>query len=122
YVLGRIRAGVLEYGFVDLMREAGVSERMDREGLVHDGFNLVFQGRRQHVDMKALTGQSVLVYGQTEVTRDLMDARKASGAPIYYEADEVQLHDFLEGKPRVTFTHQGQKKTLECDYIAGCDG
>ncbi len=65
YVLGRIRAGVLEYGFVDLMREAGVSERMDREGLVHDGFTLAFQGRRQHVDMKALTGKSVLVYGQT---------------------------------------------------------
>ena len=122
YVLGRIRAGVLEYGFVDLMREAGVSERMDREGLVHDGISLAFQGRRQHVDLKGLTGQSVLVYGQTEVTRDLMDARKANGAPIYYEAEDVQLHDFLDGKPRVTFTHQGQKRTLECDYIAGCDG
>lgn len=122
YVLGRIRAGVLEYGFVDLMREAGVSERMDREGLVHDGISLAFQGRRQHVDLKGLTGQSVLVYGQTEVTRDLMDARKANGTPIYYEAEDVQLHDFLDGKPRVTFTHQGQKRTLECDYIAGCDG
>jgi p-hydroxybenzoate 3-monooxygenase len=122
YVLGRIRAGVLEYGFVDLMREAGVAERMDREGLVHDGFTLAFQGRREHVDMKGLTGKSVLVYGQTEVTRDLMDARKASGAPIYYEAEDVQLYDFLDGKPRVTFTHQGQQKTLECAYIAGCDG
>ena len=122
YVLGRIRAGVLETGFVDLMREAGVSERMDREGLVHDGITLAFQGRRQHVDLKALTGKSVLVYGQTEVTRDLMDARAAHGAPIYYEAEDVQLHDFLDGAPRVTFTHQGQQKTLECDYIAGCDG
>lgn len=122
YVLGRIRAGVLEYGFVDLMREAGVSERMDGEGLVHDGFTLAFQGRRARVDMKTLTGKSVMVYGQTEVTRDLMDARKESGAPIYYEAEDVQLHDFLNGKPSVTFTHRGERKTLDCDYIAGCDG
>ncbi len=105
YVLGRIRAGVLEYGFVDLMREAGVSERMDADGLVHHGFNLSFQGRREHVDMHGLTGKSVLVYGQTEVTEDLMAARKASGAPIYYEATDVQLHDFLDGKPRITFMH-----------------
>jgi len=122
YVLGRVRAGVLEYGFVDLMREAGVSRRMDAEGLEHDGFTLAFQGRRHRVDMKALTGRSVLVYGQTEVTHDLMDARQASGAPIYYEATDVELHDFLDGKPRVTFHHQGQRHTLECDYIAGCDG
>lgn len=122
YVLGRIRAGVLEYGFVDLMREAGVSERMDADGLVHHGFNLSFQGRREHVDMHGLTGKSVLVYGQTEVTEDLMAARKASGAPIYYEATDVQLHDFLDGKPRVTFMHEGRLHTLDCDYIAGCDG
>ena len=122
YVLGRIRAGVLEYGFVDLMREAGVSERMDREGLVHDGITLTFQGRREHVNLKELTGKSVMVYGQTEVTRDLMDARAAQGAPIFYEAEDVQLHDFMQGRPRVTFTHQGQAQVLECDYIAGCDG
>jgi p-hydroxybenzoate 3-monooxygenase len=122
YVLGRIRAGVLEYGFVDLMREAGVAERMDREGLEHDGFTLAFQGQRHRVDMKSLTGKSVLVYGQTEVTHDLMDARKASGAPIYYEAEDVQLHDFLDGRPRVTFSHHGQQHSIDCDYIAGCDG
>lgn len=122
YVLGRVRAGVLEYGFVDLMREAGVSRRMDAEGLEHDGFTLAFQGHRQRVDMMALTGKSVLVYGQTELTHDLMDARQASGAPIYYEATDVQLHDFLDGKPRVTFMYEGQRKTLDCDYIAGCDG
>ncbi|WP_298015778.1 4-hydroxybenzoate 3-monooxygenase [uncultured Castellaniella sp.] len=122
YVLSRVRAGVLEYGFVNLMREAGVSARMDAEGLEHDGFTLAFQGRRQRVDMMALTGKSVLVYGQTEVTHDLMDARRASGAPILYEATDVQLHDFLDGKPRVTFMHEGQRKTLDCDYIAGCDG
>ncbi|WP_323017298.1 4-hydroxybenzoate 3-monooxygenase [Castellaniella sp.] len=122
YVLGRVRAGVLEYGFVDLMREAGVSRRMDAEGLEHDGFTLAFQGHRQRVDMMALTGKSVLVYGQTELTHDLMDARQVSGAPIYYEATDVQLHDFLDGKPRVTFMYEGQRKTLDCDYIAGCDG
>lgn len=122
YVLGRIRAGVLEHGLVNLMREAGVSAHMDEQGLEHDGFTLAFQGRRTRVDMKALTGKSVLVYGQTEVTRDLMAARKASGAPIYYEAADVQPQGFLDGKPRVTFTHQGQRMTLECDYIAGCDG
>lgn len=123
YVLSRIRAGVLEYGFVDLMREAGVADRMDAEGLVHDGFSLAFQGRRERVDMKGLTGgHSVLVYGQTELTRDLMDARRDSGAPIIYEAADVQLHNFMDGKPRVTFTKDGEKIELECDYIAGCDG
>ncbi len=123
YVLSRIRAGVLEYGFVDLMREAGVADRMDAEGLVHDGFSLAFQGRRERVDMKGLTGgHSVLVYGQTELTKDLMDARRDSGAPIIYEAADVQLHDFMDGKPRVTFTKDGEKVELECDYIAGCDG
>ena len=122
YVLGRIRAGVLEHGLVNLMREAGVSAHMDEHGLEHDGFTLAFQGRCHRVDMKALTGKSVLVYGQTEVTRDLMAARQASGAPVYYEAADVQPHGFLDGKPRVTFTHQGKPMSLECDYIAGCDG
>ena len=83
YVLGRIRAGVLEQGTVDLLREAGVAERMDREGLVHEGVELLVGGRRQRLDLKALTGgKTVMVYGQTEVTRDLMQAREATGAPI----------------------------------------
>ncbi|MFD1554244.1 4-hydroxybenzoate 3-monooxygenase [Paraburkholderia silviterrae] len=123
YVLGRIRAGVLEQGMVDLMREAGVSERMDAEGLVHDGIELVFGGRRDRIDLKALTGgSSVLVYGQTEVTRDLMAAREASGATTIYEAANVQLHDVKGEAPYVTFEKNGETYRLDCDYIAGCDG
>ncbi len=123
YVLGRIRAGVLEQGMVDLMREAGVSERMDAEGLVHDGIELVLGGRRDRIDLKKLTGgASVLVYGQTEVTRDLMAARAASGATTIYEAGNVQLHDVKGEQPYVTFEKNGETYTLECDYIAGCDG
>ncbi|RQS63545.1 4-hydroxybenzoate 3-monooxygenase [Burkholderia sp. Bp8963] len=123
YVLGRIRAGVLEQGTVDLMREAGVSERMDAEGLVHDGIELVFGGRRDRIDLKALTGgSSVLVYGQTEVTRDLMAAREASGATTIYEATNVQLYDVKGEAPYVTFEKNGETCRLDCDYIAGCDG
>ena len=123
YVLGRIRAGVLEQGFVELMREAGVSERMDSEGEVHDGFELVINGRRERIDMKELTdGDSVVVYGQTEVTRDLMEARKLSAEPIYYQAENVELHDIKSDKPSVSFLYEGENHILECDYIAGCDG
>ena len=123
YVLGRIRAGVLEQGMVDLLREAGVAARMDREGLVHEGFEMFFDGRRERIDLKALTGGStVMVYGQTEVTRDLMAARKASGAPIVYEANNVQLHDLKGDKPWLTFEKQGEQVRVDCDYIAGCDG
>lgn len=123
YVLGRIRAGVLEQGTVDLLREAGVAERMDREGLVHEGVELLVGGRRQRLDLKALTGgKTVMVYGQTEVTRDLMQARQASGAPIIYSASEVQVHRLDTSQPSVTFEKDGQRQHLECDYIAGCDG
>lgn len=123
YVLDRIRAGVLEQGMVDLMREAGVSARMDKEGLVHDGIELVFDGHHHRIDLKALTnGKSVVVYGQTEVTRDLMEARKASGALTEYEAANAVLHDLKGEKPFVTFEKNGETVTLECDYIAGCDG
>ena len=123
YVLGRIRAGVLEQGTVDLLREAGVAERMDREGLVHEGVELLVGGRRQRLDLKALTGgKTVMVYGQTEVTRDLMQARQASGAPIIYSASDVQVHGLDTSQPSVTFEKDGQRQHLECDYIAGCDG
>lgn len=123
YVLGRIRAGVLEQGTTDLLREAGASARMDAEGLLHDGFELVLNGRRERIDLKALTGgKQVMVYGQTEVTRDLMHARAASGAMSVYEAADVELHDVTSEKPYVTFTHQGEPVRLDCDYIAGCDG
>ncbi|MFK3817845.1 4-hydroxybenzoate 3-monooxygenase [Pseudomonas sp. NPDC089407] len=123
YVLGRIRAGVLEQGTVDLLREAGVAERMDREGLVHEGVELLVGGRRQRLDLKALTGgKTVMVYGQTEVTRDLMQAREASAAPIIYSASNVQPHELKGEKPYLTFEKDGQVQRLDCDYIAGCDG
>ena len=123
YVLGRIRAGVLEQGMVDLLREAGVSQRMDAEGLVHDGFELALNGQLTHIDLKALTGvQSVMVYGQTEVTRDLMDARAAAGAITLYNAREVQPHGLKTDQPWLTFEHEGETFRLECDYVAGCDG
>ncbi|AZF46829.1 P-hydroxybenzoate hydroxylase [Pseudomonas sp. R11-23-07] len=123
YVQGRIRAGVLEQGMVDLLREAGVSRRMDAEGLVHDGFAVARDGRLTHIDLKTLTGgQSVMIYGQTEVTRDLMAARAAAGATTLYEASNVQPHDLKTERPWLTFEHQGQAFRLECDYIAGCDG
>ena len=123
YVLGRIRAGVLEQVAVDLLDEAGVGKRMHHEGLVHGGFDLLYAGQRHRINMNALTGgKNVVVYGQTEVTHDLMDARAAAGLPTYYEASEVQVHDFDSTHPRVTFTHQGQAVELACDFIAGCDG
>jgi len=123
YVLSRIRAGVLEQGTQNLLREAKAGERMDREGQVHDGFALSFQGRVERIDLKALTGgKTVMVYGQTEVTKDLMAAREASGSVSIYEADDVALHDFYGDKPSVTYTKNGQVHTIECEYIAGCDG
>ena len=123
YVLGRIRAGVLEQGTANLMREAGVGARMDAEGLVHEGVELAFRGRRDRIDLNALTGGStVIVYGQTEVTRDLMAAREASGGTTIYEAGNVQLHGIESNAPHVTFEKNGETVTLECDYIAGCDG
>ncbi|KRP68495.1 4-hydroxybenzoate 3-monooxygenase [Pseudomonas paralactis] len=123
YVQGRIRAGVLEQGMVELLREAGVSQRMDTEGLVHTGFDIALNGQRVPIDLKALTGgQSVMIYGQTEVTRDLMAARAAAGATTLYEACDVQPHDLKTDRPWLTFNHQGQAYRLECDYIAGCDG
>lgn len=123
YVLGRIRAGVLEQGMVNMMREAGVAERMDREGLVHEGIELVYNGRRDRINLKELTGgDTVVVYGQTEVTRDLMEARTASGAMTIYEAANVQPHELKGEKPYITFEKNGETVRLDCDYIAGCDG
>ncbi len=123
YVLGRIRAGVLEQVCVDLLDEVGVGERMHREGLVHGGFELCFGGARHRIDMKTLTGgKQVMVYGQTEVTRDLMDARRAAGLTTVYEAADVSLHDFDGPKPRVRYRKDGATHEIECDFIAGCDG
>ncbi|MGX5733671.1 4-hydroxybenzoate 3-monooxygenase [Bosea thiooxidans] len=123
YVLSRIRAGVLEQGMVDLLHEAGVADRLEREGLVHDGFSLAYHGMLHHIDLKGLTGgRTVTVYGQTEVTRDLVEARHALGRPTIYEALDVALHDIDGASPRVTFTKDGQAHELRCDFIAGCDG
>jgi len=123
YVLGRIRAGVLEQVTIDLLDEAGVGARMHREGLVHGGFELLFKGARHRIDMQALTGgRQVMVYGQTEVTRDLMGARAAAGLATVYEASDVSVHDFDGERPRVRYVSQGQQHELSCDFIAGCDG
>jgi len=123
YVLGRIRAGVLEQTTMDLLDEAGVGARMHRDGLVHSGFDMLFAGQRHRVDLTAHTdGQKVMVYGQTEVTRDLMDARTQAGLPSYYEASEVQVLDFDTAQPRVWFQKDGESFEIACDFIAGCDG
>ena len=123
YVLGRIRAGILEQVCIDLLDEAGVGERMHREGLVHGGFEMLFGGVRHRIDLSGLTGgKNVMVYGQTELTRDLMDARVAAGLSPVYEAQHVAIHDFDGRSPRVTYEHGGTTHTLDCDFIAGCDG
>lgn len=123
YVLGRIRAGILEQVTIDLVDEAGVGERMHREGLVHGGFEMLFAGKRHRVDLNALTGgQNVMVYGQTDLTRDLMAARAAANLPTVYEAHSVTVHDFDTQKPQVRYEKDGQKHVIECDFIAGCDG
>lgn len=124
YVLGRIRAGVLEQIAVDLMDECGVGERMHKEGLVHEGIELLFKGARHRIDFPGLTGgKTVMVYGQTEVTRDLMAARAAQGLPTSYEVgDTVSLHGFDGEQPLVRYRKDGQEHELRCDFIAGCDG
>lgn len=123
YVLGRIRAGILESGTVGLLREAGVAKRMDAEGLVHHGVEFLFNGKRIPVPLSELTGgKSVMVYGQTEVTRDLMDARRASGAPILYGVSDVRIDDIKSDCPIVTFTQDGETSRIRCDFVAGCDG
>ncbi len=121
YVLGRIRAGVLEQGTVDLLEASGAGARMRAEGIPHTGFTLCFDGDPLRIDLAGLTGRSVMVYGQTEVTRDLMAQRAASGAETLYEAKDVSLHD-LGGSPSISLTRHGVRTTLDCDFIAGCDG
>jgi p-hydroxybenzoate 3-monooxygenase len=122
YVLGRIRAGLLEEGTVALMDEVGAGKRAQTEGLVHDGIELAFAGHRHRIDMRALTGKTVMIYGQTEVTLDLMNARKAAGLVSVYEAADVQPHDFDTDHPHVTYKKDGVTHQIACDFIAGCDG
>ena len=122
YVEGRIRAGVLEQGTVALLEEAGVADRLHREGLVHEGVELAVQGLRFRIDFRALTGKTVTVYGQTEITKDLIVASVADDSPICWEAGDVAIHDADTDQPRLTWRADGEMHELACDFIAGCDG
>ena len=122
HVLSRIRAGVIEKVAVDLLDEAGVGARMHRDGLVHDGTQICVEGVRHRVDFKELTGKAVTVYGQTEITKDLMDGRAAAGAKTVYAAYDVAVHDIFRDTPRVTYRADGKSHEIECEFIAGCDG
>ena len=123
YVLGRIRAGVLEQTTVDLLDEANVGARMHREGLPHRGYDVSFGGARHRIDLHGLTGgKQVMVYGQTEITRDLMEARDAVGRTTVYEAKSVAIHDFDTDAPTVTWRKDGREHEIQCTFIAGCDG
>jgi p-hydroxybenzoate 3-monooxygenase len=122
YVLGRIRAGLLEEGTVALLDEVGAGARAHREGLVHHGIELAFGGVRHRIDMTAATGKTVVIYGQTEVTVDLMNARSAAGLTTIYQAADVKPHDFDTDRPRVSYVKDGVSHEVACDFIAGCDG
>ena len=122
HVLSRIRAGVIEQVTIDLLDEASVGTRMHADGLVHEGVQICVDGLRHRISFKEMTGKAVMVYGQTEITKDLMDGRAAVGAPTVYSAHEVTLHDVFGGKPRVTYRAAGGAHEIECDFIAGCDG
>jgi p-hydroxybenzoate 3-monooxygenase len=123
YVIERVRAGVLEQGTVDLMIASGVGERLRREGLRHEGIHIAFGGRRHRVDMAGLTaGRAITIYGQNEVVKDLIDARIASGRPLYFGVTDVRPEGMLTATPGVRFSLDGRNCELPCDFIAGCDG
>ena len=123
YVLGRIRAGILEQGTVDMLHSVGAGQKLAADGLVHHAIQLVFKNQRHSIDVTGLTGGKVVTaYGQTEVTRDLMDARAAAGLITLYEASDVSIHDFDIAQPKVRYTQNGRQHELACDFIAGCDG
>jgi p-hydroxybenzoate 3-monooxygenase len=122
YVLGRVRAGLIEQGTVGLIEQAGVGARLRREGLIHEGVEISHGGERRRIDFRALTGKGVTIYGQTEITRDLMEGRAASGAPTRYEAESVSLEDIDSDRPRVRYRRHGVEGEIRCDFIAGCDG
>jgi p-hydroxybenzoate 3-monooxygenase len=123
YVEHRIRAGVLEQGTVELLREAGVGARMDAEGIVHHGIHLQFDGERHRVPLSDLTGgRSIVIYGQTEVVKDLVAARLESGLPLLFEVADVRVEEVESVRPRLRFQHDGREQELECDVVAGCDG
>ena len=122
YVEARIRAGVLEPGTADLLREAGVGARMDTEGIVHHGVGFQFAEERHRIDLREQTGKSLVIYGQTEVVKDLIEARLETGRPLLFEVEDVSVHDVESYRPEIRFRHDGVEQRLECDVIAGCDG
>ena len=122
HVAARIRAGVLEQGTVDLLIEAGVGHRMLTDRLIHDGFELGFENRNFRVDLRGLTGTAVSIYGQTELTKDLIEARIAAGAELLFQATDVAIEGFDRGHPTVRYTQAGRTVEIQCDFIAGCDG
>ncbi len=122
HVESRIRAGVLERGSVRVLDEAGVGERMHREGLVHDGVEIAFAERRVRIDFRALTDANVMIYGQTEITRDLNQAHAAAGSEVLYECEDVRLNDLEQARSSVSFVRDGRKHNVSCEIIAGCDG
>jgi p-hydroxybenzoate 3-monooxygenase len=122
YCQERVRAGLLEQNTVDLLNETGLGERMRREGLVHHGINLRFQGRTHHINFAELTGRGITIYAQGEVIKDLVDARLAFGGPLFFEVENVSLRDFDSARPHILFQKQGEQEDLACDFIAGCDG
>lgn len=122
YIEGRIRAGLLEQGSVDTLVEAGLGERLLREGLAHDGLELRFEGTSHRIDLRGLTGKRVTIYGQQEAVKDMVAARLATGRPLHFEVEEVAVHDIATDRPRITWTQDGARQELECDVIAGCDG
>jgi p-hydroxybenzoate 3-monooxygenase len=122
HVLARIRAGVLEQGTVDLLDRAGVGARLHREGLRHDGVLLAFDGHSHRIDLHAMTGKPVTVYGQTEVTHDLMDAREAAGLATIYEVENIAIHDADRRSPYIIYRRNGRDHRIDADFIAGCDG
>jgi len=122
HVLGRVRAGVIEQITMELLDEAGVGERMHADGLIHEGVQICVDGARHRLSFKELTGKTVMVYGQTEITKDLMDGRAAAGAPTVYSAQDVMPHDISGDRPRVTYRADGNNHEIVCDFMAGCDG
>ncbi len=122
YVLSRVRAGVLEEGTVAMLRQAQAGERMDREGLVHEGLDIAIGDRRHRIDLKKHTGKTLMFYGQTELTKDLMDAREALNAQIVYEAKNVSIEDLDSKTPKLRYEKNDKKYEVVCDFIAGCDG
>ncbi len=122
YIENRIRAGLIEDWAANFLTEIGVGERMNREAMVHWGTNIAINGELHHLDFKALVGKRVTIYGQQEVVKDLVVQRLADGGPLYFEVEDVSVHDLTSKQPKIKFTHEGKRQEIDCDFIAGCDG